>query len=217
MSGCLVPYGMLPGNDGIKTLEFHKDLSIIDLNPFLQYRFDRRDYLFGNSDENRYEEIDSVTSYKFSMVEFYETFLGAHNFDDVINFFERHLTDETYQSEYFVNNIKNVYDHYKLVHFLFDSKKFIIFGSSNLISFVENKIPLSYYSNRNDAPSAPKGKIATPSINMKKIKKIRNKLLENDMLLLDSHKCHKLDDLTLVKVYNLPTDDLKIVRRDKNI
>jgi hypothetical protein len=114
MKGCLVPYGIY--GDGIKTLEFHKGKYTIDLNPFFRDMFKRRGYYFPeNPDRHETRKGDDVeiTRYNFTMAEFFEAFIGRYPPDELADFLEPLLDEDTLQSEAFLGRIRRFYDEYK--------------------------------------------------------------------------------------------------------
>jgi len=114
---CLEPFNIY--GDGVKRLDFHRGPNTINLNPFFEDMFGMRDEQFDLPDYDRHQtninkDGSEVTTYNFTMEEFFQSFIPIYSPDEIADFFEPLLTENTMQSEAFVKKIRGFFDNYRV-------------------------------------------------------------------------------------------------------
>jgi len=227
---------MLPGYEEIRTLEVHRDAWAVDLDPFFKRWFSQRDYVLGfPQGYERRKEDGNVVTYKFDVTEFCESFIGGYSLNEITDFLGRHLADETDQSEYFVNMIKDIFDKHNHL-FRIDSHDYLQLYKTGIpigdietnntlsIKEIESEIPMSYFSdcrlrdrvvNRHDGDfpgfKSKDLEISHPILS-KNSRKVRDLLLKMSIISFQPYRGHDLDDESLIKSHDLTDNALKLLK-----
>lgn len=107
---CLDFWGIYEKDDirkRVMHMEYYPEKSVIDLNPFFKDFFERRDDFLSMDVKDRHAEAVSHTTYNFTLIEFFETFIGTYQPKELADFIKKHILPDGPQSESFVKMVRN--------------------------------------------------------------------------------------------------------------
>lgn len=227
-------------------LNFYRDNCIIDLHPFFEEFFNKRDWFHQKPEgQQRFEMLGDRVGYRFSMIEFAETFFTNFTPKKISSFMGEHLIPGE-DSDKFLSLIRNFESGYKVAIPCWNSSKLYFYplnfskeemnhlillniGRSNLPDRERfHPYPKWYMGDRGDVDDKDVSKLSVPiyferrpiSIrDYRSIRRLRIALLEKEprviITQLGDKRITSLDYFTFIKRYDLPTDHLDIIRKKK--
>lgn len=217
-------------------MNYYPEKCIINLEPFFDEIFNERDKLLQRDVEQRKETLENLTRYNFTMIEFFEAFIGSFPQNELADFIEKHIDNQQPQSESFVTQVRNFDEDYKWCFPCWFNNNFRLYAvdfSAKELNKALEELPKNVKSNIGVYNYQPRMKGFRKDLRDTKfygsiilkqgwprnhgMHYARQVLIESKkpIIISKTDYCGGLSYFSLIRHYQISTENLEIIRKEK--